>query len=393
MVRTAQPLLAVCVAVALAALPVRGESAWRTDAAAIAKLQGDMAYVLDAASESDLIPVTIVMRDQVPRHAIEQAVRTRDPKDRRATVVRLLRSLADRSQADVLAVLRAEQRTGAVGRRIQAMWIANMVAAEVTPGLAYHIAARGDVARLVHNSKLEILDDPAVEQGSIPNGGIECGVELMQTPRVWNELGITGKGALVAVADTGTCHTHPDLIDHIWHNPGEIPDNGIDDDNNGYIDDIIGWNFEEKNNDPRDTTGHGTHTAGTVVGDGTEGTVTGMAPGAALMVLRVGSQAGFRPSDVWEAMQYAVTMNAHVINMSFGWMHSMNPPRATWREVSENTMAAGSGLVVGAGGGGNCCRPYDAVTTPGDVPDVITVGASDCTGRRVSSSRRSVPRA
>ena len=107
---------------------------------------------------------------------------------------------------------------------------------------------------------------------------------------MWNELGFTGEGIIVGHIDSGIDLDHPDLSHRLWVNVDEIPGNGIDDDNNGYIDDINGWDFGDDDNNPNDDAagaGHGTHTAGTVAGDGSGGTQTGVAPGAHLWGFKV----------------------------------------------------------------------------------------------------------
>ncbi|HWQ65587.1 MAG TPA: S8 family serine peptidase [Methanospirillum sp.] len=125
---------------------------------------------------------------------------------------------------------------------------------------------------------------------------------------------------LIAVVDTGVEYTHPDLAANIWRNSGEIPGNGIDDDQNGYIDDVNGWNFYSKNNNPMDDNGHGTHCAGTLaaVGNNNIG-VTGVCWTARIMPLKFMNSAGSGyVSDAISAILYANRMGAHVISNSWG---------------------------------------------------------------------------
>ncbi len=244
----------------------------------ISKLHGDLAEVLRKAAADELVPVKAIMRDRVDQAEIEALGNLPIRDDRRVAVRNLLKPHARRAQADLVAMLRGEQLAGRVGERIRTLWMVNVVAAEVVPEVAYAIAARDDVELLAHNPMIEIFNDPPADGGPVSSGGVECGVELMGAPRVWDELGITGRGSIVAMIDSGTCYRHTDLENQMWTNPGEIAGNGIDDDDNGYIDDIIGWSFRLNTNDPDDWHGHGTHTSGTVAGDGTGGTQTGMAP-------------------------------------------------------------------------------------------------------------------
>ncbi|MBU8871169.1 MAG: S8 family serine peptidase [Gemmatimonadales bacterium] len=148
-------------------------------------------------------------------------------------------------------------------------------------------------------------------------------VKYINADRVWNELGYTGAGVIVGHIDSGVWLTHPDIAGQLWVNPNEIPGNGLDDDGNGFIDDINGWDFGSDDNDPNDdspSSGHGTHTAGTVVGDGTNGMQTGVAPDARLMALKVWQDngTGGALSMIWAAQQYCVENGARVITMSLG---------------------------------------------------------------------------
>lgn len=123
----------------------------------------------------------------------------------------------------------------------------------------------------------------------------------------------------MAVIDTGVDYTHKDLADNIWVNEGEIPGNGIDDDGNGYVDDVYGVDFVEGDSDPMDEHGHGTHVAGIIAMTPGNGGGVGVAYGAKIMCIRAGQANGsFASSDIAKAIKYAADNGADVINMSFG---------------------------------------------------------------------------
>lgn len=125
----------------------------------------------------------------------------------------------------------------------------------------------------------------------------------------------------VAVIDTGVQYWRDRLDDNIWTNPGEIAGNGIDDDGNGYVDDIHGWDFSANDNDPDDENGHGTHVAGIIGAEENEGGgVVGMMWQCKIMPLRFldANGSGYM-SNAALAVQYAVRNGARVSNNSYGY--------------------------------------------------------------------------
>ncbi|MHC4414016.1 MAG: S8 family serine peptidase [Planctomycetota bacterium] len=341
-----------------------------------AVLRGDLPAILADATDDGLISVSIVMRGQVDRGDIQRAADLPRKPKRRAAVTAVLQDAAAASQADLLEFLRPRQATGEVGERVRALWLHSVVVIEATPDVIEQIARRDDVAYL--HALRDIPGRNVFTRVAGPEAGdpINCGVQVLRAPEVWADFGITGQGVVVGIIDSGACF-HPDLVNQMWNNEDEIPGNGLDDDNNGFIDDTWGWNFRNNNNNPIDDLNHGTPVSGHVAGDGTNGTTTGMAPDCAFMTLKISGSIQDE-QQVWDAMQYAVENDADIITASLGWLQAWNPDRPTWRMLCENAIAAGVAVFYAAGNEGNCCPPVDSVRTPGDVPDVITIGATDC---------------
>ncbi|KAG2495302.1 hypothetical protein HYH03_006574 [Edaphochlamys debaryana] len=185
---------------------------------------------------------------------------------------------------------------------------------------------------------------------------------------------------VVAVIDTGCDLTHPDLRGNLWTNPGEIPGNGVDDDGNGYVDDVYGYDFagncEEDwtsarvsgcgaKADPQDVHSHGTHCAGIVAalrGNGIG--VAGVAPRVKVMCLKVATPGGaFYTSHILKAYDYAVRMGAHVASCSFGPAEPNLSPGpgdvdSNWRETkfyqtALEPLAQKNMLIVAAAGNEN----------------------------------------
>ncbi len=151
--------------------------------------------------------------------------------------------------------------------------------------------------------------------------------------QTWDELKVTGEGAVVAMLDTGADYEHPDLINNIWINTREVPNSGKDDDGNGVVDDLYGYNFAAGSPEVKPAAGanHGLWTAGIVAGDGSSGTVTGVAPRARLMFVIMGG--GFFQTA--QSIQYVLGNGADVINMSFS-IPNLGVARGVWRMMAEN---------------------------------------------------------
>ncbi|GAB5388064.1 MAG: tandem-95 repeat protein [Alphaproteobacteria bacterium] len=141
----------------------------------------------------------------------------------------------------------------------------------------------------------------------------------------WNFT--TGDGVVVAVIDSGVDLDHFDLADNIWINDGEIAGNGIDDDNNGFIDDVNGFDFHNNDSNPDDDNFHGTHVAGTIAAvRGNNSGIAGVAPDAEIMALKaLGSDGNGSFQAVIDAIRYAVDNGADVINLSLGALNANIP--------------------------------------------------------------------
>lgn len=143
-----------------------------------------------------------------------------------------------------------------------------------------------------------------------------CGV-----PDAYKELKSPGGSAsvIVAVIDTGVDYNHEDLKQNIWVNSAETPDNGIDDDRNGYVDDYYGVDMVAGKGSGNDDHGHGTHVAGIIAAQNNNLGIVGLAYNCKIMPIKAGNHSGyFLQSDIAKAVLYAYDNGAEVINMSFG---------------------------------------------------------------------------
>ena len=263
-------------------------------AAQAVEIDPELQDLLRAKSNRDRVPVLMVFDDPAHVGELRAELDQASPQQRRKLVVENLRLKADRTQAAAREFLRSPANSAQVGP-VQTLYLASALAFEAAPAVVEAMALLPDRATLFFDKTYDLTS--GTRRGRRPEAKMlpaatdtAWGVQYIGADQVWSQLGFTGAGVVVGHIDSGIYLTHPDLASRLWVNPGEIPGNGIDDDANGFIDDIHGWDFGANDNDPNDdspNSGHGTHTAGTVAGDGTGGTLTGVAPGALLMAAKV----------------------------------------------------------------------------------------------------------
>ncbi len=199
------------------------------------------------------------------------------------------------------------------------------------------------------------------------------GLEKIKAPAAW-DITTGSKDTVIAIIDSGINTLHPDLIDNIWINTGEIAGNGIDDDKNGYIDDTNGWNFLDNSSNVTDKNGHGTHVAGIIAATGNNSLgVTGIMWNAQIMVLKFLDEDGLGYiEDAVSAVIYASKMGASIISNSWGGN--------AYSQALKDAIDASPALVVCASGNefigldNDVYRVYPASFTSNNI---ISVASSD----------------
>lgn len=188
---------------------------------------------------------------------------------------------------------------------------------------------------------------------------------------------------VIAVIDTGLDITHPDLKAQLWTNPGEIPNNGIDDDNNGFVDDVHGWNFANNSNDLTDSHGHGTHIAGIIAGHSPDlPRVSSQVKIMALKYYDPKSSGAQNLINSIRALMYAIDMNAKIINYSGGGVERSQLEEAAIKKASRH------GILLVAAAGNESTNTDNSGYYPANykLPNIISVASIDMAGHLLSFS-------
>lgn len=363
-------LLSLCLLLGLGAFAQRSSA-----------LEPELQEIIDQKGD-EMISVNIILKSQIDNETLNARLNDINGKgDKRLSAINEMKTFATRSQQGVISILQAEERSSKVSD-INAHWMVNVVNCTTTRDVIYRLSEHPDVHIILYNKEEKLIDDSNPVKTDKQRGMAE-NVMTVNANDVWNE-GYTGEDVIVAVLDTGVNIDHVDLADHLW-----------DGSYLGYP--YHGWNCVEDNEYTYDYHSHGTHCAGTICGDGTSGTQTGVAPDATLMCVKILNDEGEGTlEDFIEGVEFAVYNGAQVLSISVGWTYPSTYVSEVMRELFENVLASGVVASVAAGNDrdevdsypiprninapGNCPPPYlsnDQLANPGGMSAVVTVGAVD----------------
>lgn len=295
-----------------------------------------------------------------------------EPAERPSYLIRLRKGLSHEEVDGLLSPfgLRVQRHVPGID-----VWVAEQVS---------FWGASLDVAALRETSQVRWIEPNGHVHavGLTPNDGYyptQWNLPLIGLPDAW--VFVDEPSGPIAVIDTGVDLDHPDLAGRIWTNEGEIPENGEDDDQNGYVDDVRGWDFVATNGDalPDDEHGHGSHVAGIAAAHTNNALgVAGVAWDASIMPLRVLNERGNGEwAHVLEAIAYAADNGANVINLSLGQSPD-DPEHPVPIQAIEQAVsyARSKGCLLVAAAGNNETYQPAPVIYPAASPGVLAVAAT-----------------
>jgi len=341
----------------------------------IQKIDIDLQGEMQLRSSEELIKINIIMKAQYDQFELRSVASIyRKKEEKRTFVVKELKRHSEETQQEVMSYLNYFAESEIV-TDIKQFWIYNGISCKATKEVIEALSYLDDILIIGYDRQYTLAPD--IEINDLGEGLREMTYNIIKVNanQVW-ELGYTGEGVIVAIADSGVNYNHNDLKTRMWEHP-DYP--------------YHGWNFVFNNNDPMDLEGHGTHCAGTVAGDGASGSQTGMAPSATIMALKAwdDTQGLGGASTMSSSFQFAVEHGAHVISMSGGVPQSLitDANRILLRNTMVNVLEAGVIASVAAGNegpGGWNIPPPNSVRCPSSCPppwlhpDQTTTGGLSC---------------
>ena len=358
-----------------------------------------------ARESCELISVNIVLKAQSePARVKATSNGVKDKRTARVMAVHELKAYSCDKQSALLEYLYEAEQSGLVAD-ISCHWIANVITCNASKEVVVELASHPDVQAIGYNREVKVVNGFDAVAG-MPAVGVASShsatphVLQVNADDVWAQ-GYTGKNVVVAVLDSGTNPDHYDLKDHLWCGYADTDGDGKKDDT------INGWNFVANNADIADDYGHGTHCAGIVCGDGTVGNVTGVAPDATLMTVKIVNRAGGgTPAQMMSGVEFAIENGADVLSMSLGFkrLQINDTDVMLLRRTFENALLLGVPVCAATGNDGDsygapdnvdypaaCPPPYlhpDQMVNAGGLTSVICVGAVNANDEYVASSSK-----
>ena len=308
-------------------------------------------------NDDEHIKIVVIMKSQYDRAQLNHRASYYASRAlRREFVVNELKEYAAASQYDLRRSLSEMERNG-MASAPTVLWMANALYFDASKAVIQDLARRNDIELIGFAKEYNWIPDGEEASTASATREITQNVLQVHANQVW-ELGYTGQGVVVAVIDTGVNYNHHDLADHLWDGGSEFPNHGYD--------------VFNHDNDPMDDMGHGSHCAGTVCGDGTAGSQTGMAPDATLMCVKcLDGNGNGGAQNISEGIQWAVEHGCDLFSMSLGLPNSSIPDRTLLRRTCEAALDAGVVAAIAAGNEGNSQGQYpipNNVRVPGSCP-------------------------
>lgn len=348
------------------------------------KMSTDLQKAVRNAQNNEKIAVIITLDEQFNAQPLERATLNMGPKERRAFFIEEMKQFSERSQQELIQILRL---SGA--EEVEGFWIFNGISCKIQANALNSLNNYKGIRNLELNNDFKGSELKTEEVTENNRGGYIWNITQINADKVWQfngNTGYTGNGVIVGVLDSGVRYTHYDLNSNMWNDGSNH----------------CGWNAVTNNyNKLTDDYGQGTAVAGVIAGNGSSGEQTGIAKGSKIMVIKTSNANGFtNETYITRALQFGADHGADVLAMTVG--ESGIGGRASFRIIMENLLNVNKIPVAAAAGDdaftsnipnnilapGNCPSPWHnpEETMDGGRSAVVCVGATDDTDFKATFS-------